>query len=244
MPPLAQAHQPLRWGMTILTAFALAAFPVFCVTTSVRVAVNSLPLYTYGFRRYSVAEATGIAPEDLEQVARAFIAYFNGPERWLAVRAPVFGVERSLFNQRETLHMQDVKGLVRGVYHAQEVAGGVIGIWLIASLLLQGRAYTGRVFLAGGALSIGLLVVAGLALAVAFPWLFTLFHILSFRNPLWQLDPSRDLLVQLFPEGFWFMATMLVAVGSLAQAGITALVGWGLLAASRRGKASRADGER
>lgn len=240
-------HTPnavVRWGMALLTALALAAFPVFFVTTSVRIAVNSLSLYTYGFRRYGVSEATGIPAADLERVARAFIAYFNGPEEWLVVRAPVLGVERSLFNQRETLHMRDVKGLVRGVYYAQEVAGGVIGVWLMVGLLGRGGAYIGWVLLTGGALSLGLLVVAGLALAVAFPWLFTLFHILSFRNPFWQLDPSRDMLIRLFPEGFWFLATMLVAGGSLAQAGIGALVGWMLLVRSRkrRAKPSRADG--
>ncbi|GBD10894.1 hypothetical protein HRbin23_00544 [bacterium HR23] len=232
----ALAHRPRVLGglMRLLTALAVLAVPVFCVTTSVRVAVNSLPLYTYGFHRYKVAETTGIAPQELEGVARAFIAYFNGPEEWLTVRARVFGAERSLFNQREVLHMRDVKGLVRGVYRAQEVAGGVLALWLAVGLWAQGRAFVGRVLLLAGGLSIGLLVVAAVALAVAFPWLFTLFHLLSFRNPFWQLDPSRDLLIRLFPEGFWFMATMLVAGASLAQAGIAMLVGWGLLVWGRR----------
>lgn len=232
MPSL--ASRAGTWGIGLLTALALAALPVFCVTTSVRLAVNALPLYTYGFRHYGVAETTGIAPQELERVARAFIAYFNGPQEWLVVRAPVLGVERSLFTQQEMLHMRDVKGLVKGVYRAQEVAGGVIALWLMAGLLARGRAFVGRMLVVGGGLSIGLLIVAGLALAIAFPWLFTLFHILSFRNPFWQLDPSRDLLIQLFPEGFWFTATMLVAGASLAQGAVALVGGWAILAWGRR----------
>ncbi|MCS7206810.1 MAG: TIGR01906 family membrane protein [Dehalococcoidia bacterium] len=220
------------WLFTVLT---LALLPIFCVTTSVRLAINALPLYTYGFQRFGVSEVTGIAPADLERVARAFIAYFNGPQEWLEVRVPVRGVERSLFNQREVIHMRDVRVLVRGVYRVQEVSGGVIALGVLLGFLKRGRVFVGRVLLVGGWLALGVLVVAGVALAVAFPWLFTLFHIIAFRNPYWQLDPSRDMLIQLFPEGFWYLATMVVAGASLAQATLVMALGWVLRRRTKRG---------
>jgi integral membrane protein (TIGR01906 family) len=217
-----------RGTSALLTVVVVLALPVFFVTTSVRAAVNSLTLYTFGFQRYGVAEATGIAPKDLEGVARAFIAYFNGPEEWLQIHAPVFGIDRPLLNWREQYHMRDVRGLVRGVYRAQEVSGGVLGVGLVGAFVLRGPRFVGRALLLGGVLSLGLLGVSGGALAVAFSPLFTLFHLLAFRNPFWQLDPSHDMLIQLFPEGFWFLATLLVAAASAVQAGGAALGGWAL----------------
>ena len=41
---------------------------------------------------------------------------------------------------------------------------------------------------------------------------------ISFTNDLWQLDPSRDYLIAIFPEGFFFDATMWIAGLTIAQA--------------------------
>jgi len=50
-----------------------------------------------------------------------------------------------------------------------------------------------------------------LAATGSFDSLFLRFHELSFGNNYWQLDPARDHLVQMFPEGFWQDATLLIA---------------------------------
>ena len=71
----------------------------------------------------------------------------------------------------------------------------------------------------------------GLVSLVAFGPLFTLFHQLSFSNDFWQLDPARDVLVQLFPFNFWLEATVLLALASILEAGaivglVTVIKGW------------------
>jgi integral membrane protein (TIGR01906 family) len=42
-----------------------------------------------------------------------------------------------------------------------------------------------------------------IASVINFDWLFTQFHIASFNNSYWMLDPSTDYLIMLFPGGFW-----------------------------------------
>ena len=59
----------------------------------------------------------------------------------------------------------------------------------------------------------------GAAAAIAFPWLFWIFHLVSFSNDLWLLDPRTDYLLIMFPLGFWFDATMRVAATAAAGAG-------------------------
>jgi integral membrane protein (TIGR01906 family) len=38
---------------------------------------------------------------------------------------------------------------------------------------------------------------------IDFDGLFLLFHYVSFSNNLWILDPSKDYLIMMFPEGFF-----------------------------------------
>jgi integral membrane protein (TIGR01906 family) len=62
-----------------------------------------------------------------------------------------------------------------------------------------------------------------------FDALWTRFHQIAFRNDLWQLDPTRDYLIMLFPEPFWFTATLRMATTVALQTVVVAVVGVVLL---------------
>lgn len=217
------------WALRGLALLVALAVPVFLATSSVRWAFNDLRLYLYGFNKYRISEATGIPPEDLRRVARSIRDYFNNREAWLLVTARVEGEERLLFNRRELIHMRDVKALVRGVYRVQEGSLAFLvavlgGAWLVGRRRALRRALGWVMW--GGWTAVGLVVLVGAGVVVAFPWLFYLFHVLSFRNPYWMLDPRRDYLIRLFPEGFWFDATLFVALAILVGGLLLALAGW------------------
>ena len=117
--------------------------------------------------------------------------------------------------------MKDVKGLVQGVYTVQGLTGLYIAGFLVGGLALDWRAFAGRLsrYLEyGGFLTIGLVVLVGVASLAGFEQVFYAFHVVSFANDLWQLDPSRDYLIAMFPEGFFFDATMWIAGLTIAQA--------------------------
>ena len=73
----------------------------------------------------------------------------------------------------------------------------------------------------------------GLAAVVNFDGLFLLFHRLSFANDLWMLDPRRDYLLVLFPAGFWFDATLRVAMTAILGAALLLSAGGATLAYAR-----------
>jgi integral membrane protein (TIGR01906 family) len=58
----------------------------------------------------------------------------------------------------------------------------------------------------------------GAVAAIGFDSLFIKFHELSFANDFWQLDPRTDYLVRIFPENFWFDATLWVAIRAIIGA--------------------------
>ncbi len=232
--PLARFAGRLRW---LPAALFIAAVPVFLVSGSITWAFNNIGLYEGGFEKYRIARASGITPEDLRQAAVELRAYFNSGDEPLSVHTRIYGAERELFNDKEVHHMADVKRLLWGVYAAFAVSAACLIALTAAGFGLQRRAYAptlARRTLWGGGLTVGLLAAFGLAAAVGFDALFLLFHRVSFANDFWQLDPRTDYLVLLFPQGFWFDATMWAALRALAGGALLAAAGGAYLAWRRK----------
>ena len=215
----------------------VVAVPLFLITGAVTWAFNSPGLYHGGFERYDIARVTGITDEDLKQVAADIRGYFNSRQEPLEVRAQVYGVERSLFKPKEVVHMRDVKRLVQGVY----VIAGVTALYLLAyagaGFARHRQRFTpdlARLLLWGGSLTAALILAVGLFALLGFDTLFTKFHEISFTNDFWQLDSRTDFLVMLFPEEFWFDATIWVAMRALIAALIVGSVSGGYLLYLRR----------
>ena len=61
---------------------------------------------------------------------------------------------------------------------------------------------------AAAALTLGVIGVLGALAATDFSDLFIQFHLLSFSNDLWLLDPRTDNLIRLFPQEFFLDAAM------------------------------------
>ena len=202
--------------------------PVFLITTSVRLVINFPGLYSYGFEKYNIPEYTGIKRGDLLDAAAQLRDYFNNDEEQLIIRTFVLGViVESLYNQREITHMRDVKDLVKNVYRVQ----GITGLYLLGfasvGFYMSRRRFAEsllRVVGRGGVATLGLVVFVGLLSVVAFNQLFLLFHLVSFSNDFWQLDPRRDYLIAMFPQGFFFDATMLIAASTVVLALLFAFV--------------------
>jgi integral membrane protein (TIGR01906 family) len=206
--------------IAIILFVALA--PVFLVTSNVRWVINAPVLYSYGFDKYDIPTYTGIERGELLSAARQIRGYFNNDEEFITISVVVRGVRvLNLYNEREVLHMKDVKGLVKGVYLIQTLSGAYLAAFAVAGLVIWRRAFIPRLaryVSLGGALTLGLVVLVGLASLVGFDRLFLAFHLVSFSNDLWQLDPSRDYLIAMFPEGFFFDATMWIAGATVVEA--------------------------
>ena len=210
-----------RFAPSVIAALFILAVPLFLIAGSVTWAVNDGGLYRRGFDRYDISLYSGIAPADLERVGAELRRYFNSTQEPLQVRAAVFGMKRDLFNPREVAHMKDVKHLIWGTYAVAAIAALYLLAATAAGFIRQGPAFTpqlARWLLAGGLTTLGIIAAIGGFALVGFDTLFLLFHRISFANDLWQLNPRTDYLLIMFPLGFWFDATMRVALTATATA--------------------------
>ena len=213
----------------VVIGLFVAAIPLFLITTNVRWVINAPLLYSYGFDKHKIAERTGIERDELLSAGRQIRDYFNGGEEFLTVSVLVGNVRvDSLYNTREVLHMRDVKGLVKGVYRIQEAAGVYLLAFTLIGLLAWRRRFVvhiARYTAMGGGVTLALVALVGLGSLVGFDRLFLAFHLVSFTNDLWQLDPRTDMLIKMFPQGFFFDATMWIAGSTIVEALLLAGVG-------------------
>ena len=214
---------------TINTILFIICIPVLLITTNVRFAVNDIRLYEYGFNKYEVSKTTGLDNEELTQTAQRLIDYFNSDEEFTDIE---------VFQEREIAHLKDVKGLIQLVYRLQIGILFFILIYIAFNFLLLRRALwreIARRFLWGSIATIGLIAVLGFLALVGFDDLFLWFHLVSFRNELWQLSPDAMLLL-MFPQGFFNDATLFIAAGTILEAAIIGGIGWGFLRFGKEAK--------
>jgi integral membrane protein (TIGR01906 family) len=214
---------------TVELLVVTVALGTMLLLTNVRLAATWPAVYEYSFGRYAAVERTGVSRPELDRAAREIVEYFGSGHRPdLAVVVTVDGRNEPLFNQREVLHMGDVRELFRRAFRIQQLVFLFIALH-VAGVILRHRAAAGerlaRLAVVAGAGTALALAVAALAVLVAFRWLFTQFHLISFTNDFWMLDPRTDRLIQMFPAGFWFDVTIAVGVATLLQAALLALLG-------------------
>ncbi len=199
----------------------MICLPVLLLTASIGGAINSLRLYQYGFDKYGVSQTTGLAEAELEKAAAGLIGYFNSNEEYIGLTVVKDGQPFVLFNQQEIAHLKDVKGLMRLDYW---VLWGTllytVGYAVVSLFWQQGRhrRRLARGVAGGSGLTLALMLAVGLGVVLGFDRLFWQFHLISFANELWILDPTRDYLIMLFPRGFWFDTTLFVTLAAVAGA--------------------------
>jgi len=214
----------------------ILCLPILLLTASIGWAVNSLWLYKYGFGKYDVSQTAGLAEVELEKAATGLISYFNSDEENISLTVIKDGEPFELFNQREVAHLRDVKGLIWLDYWV--LLGTLIYVLAYAgvSLFWRRRRYWRRLawgVVGGSGVALALMLALGLGTMLNFDQLFLQFHLISFTNELWQLDPAKDYLIMLFPQGFWYDATVFCALAIAAGAVILGGVGGGYLLFSR-----------
>lgn len=203
----------------------ILCLPFLLLTASIAWAANGLWLYQYGFEKYNISQTTGLTDLELEKAAIGLIRYFNSGEEFINVIVVKDGKSFELFNQREVFHLKDVKGLIRLDYWVLLGTLIYVVVYTGVSLIWRRCLYWRRLawsVVGGSSLTLALMLALGLGALLNFDQLFLQFHLLSFTNELWQLDPTRDYLIMLFPPGFWYDAFILCA---LTIAGLATALG-------------------
>lgn len=200
----------LQYTTGIIFTFCLMIVLLF---TSVEAAVYWVPGYfEKEYNKYQVTQAVSMTMDDLLDVTGEMMSYLRGKRDNLHVDTTMGGVEREFFNAREIAHMEDVRGLFLGALSIRRGCLMIMVLCLIVLLLLK-TSFTRtfpRAVCAGTGIFFVLSAVIAFIISTDFTRYFIMFHHIFFKNDLWVLDPSTDMLINIVPEGFFRDTVVLI----------------------------------
>lgn len=217
------APQALELDVGVFRAAATFLFilsiPIALFTTNIRFVANEPRVYRYAIDQHDAVRTTGIERPELIRASAEIREYFNNDQKTLNIQVQDNGRQVSLFNARETAHMEDVKNRFQAVNRAQEFSL-LYALTYIAVVVLWSREVSTRAMAVSVVVgSVICLAVIGIGVGIGlagFEGAWEDFHQLIFSNDFWLLNPAQDHLIQMFPPAFWesivfFIGTMIAA---------------------------------
>lgn len=201
-------------------SLACVVIPISLVTSNITYLTNSDWLYSYNWWRNDISINTGLSIEQLNNGSEQIKTYFINDQEKLDLIIKDGTSQWSLYNEREISHMIDVKYIMKTVYINAFIFTFLLILTFISTVFIFRREsfdiLTTSIkissFIFG--LFVIILIVASLT---DFTWLFTQFHLISFSNDLWILDPRTDYLIMMFPERFFLETTLMIGFLTLIE---------------------------
>jgi integral membrane protein (TIGR01906 family) len=216
----------VRAFRAIATILFVLAIPAALVTSNVRFIANEPRIYRYAVDQYDAVRTTGIERDELLRAGAEIRRYFNNGEDLITVRVQEDGREVSLFNERETVHMKDVKDRFRLMNRVQEFTTLYVVVY-IAVVVLWAREVSPRglakAVVAGSVVTLAAVGGAGALGLSGFDSAWVQFHEALFSNEFWRLNPATDHLIQMFPPAFWESVVFLIGLLVAAEAALLLL---------------------
>lgn len=180
---------------------------IVLLITSVDICAFRKSFYAKEYQKLNTANEMRMEENGLLESTYALLDYLKGNRDDIIVHTKVNGIEREVFNERETLHMFDVKNLYVNVMNVRNIlfVFSIISlfylvwkrkkasVWYLAEMFPKVSLFIGLFFL-----------VLSFWASVDFTDFWISFHELFFTNDLWLLNPMTDLMIQMFPETFFF----------------------------------------
>lgn len=216
-----------RWIKAALVLLVIVSLAGCLLLTAVQLAAFDISFYERAYDKYGLQKTTGLAKRSYVSLCENILVYLNGQMDFLYNRAVAFGSDKYLFNQRELLHMQDVKELFVQGYRVRNFSFALLLLLLYAAIRLSkgSKHLAGKLLLWSSGVLLVLTVAFGLLLQTDFYRHFTVFHEVFFTNDLWLLNPETDLLINMFPLEFF--NDMAIRIMMYFAAGLAALASVG-----------------
>ncbi len=194
--------------------------------------------YKQEYTTYGQAEKIGMSEDDLMNSTTTLLDYLQDKRDDIVVEATIQGNSVEVFNQRETLHMVDVKNLFQNALKARNILlwGGCV---LLAVLLASHRSSWLTLLKKGyqyGLLILGIVIgVLGIWAAFDFYDFWVDFHYLFFTNTLFFLDPNTSIMINMFPENFFFdLVFRIIVCFAVIAAVLGVMIHWMYLMKQRK----------
>jgi len=198
-----------------LVYFSLGIFlSLFLLLSAIEFVSFNTNHYLQQYEKNNISARVKIDESNLKYVTDSIVLYLRDDLESLNIEALWDNEKRAVFSEREIEHMKDVKNLFvlgRRVRRISLLAILCIVIGIV-KLDKDWRKNLSKVLVYAGVSNYALLLGLYICMRYDFSKYFDYFHLLFFSNDLWILDPSKEILVQILPETFFYSTAVKIAL--------------------------------
>ncbi len=163
--------------------------------------------YRKEYAQLNTASEIGMSESDLTHTTEVLLDYIQDKRDDLNVVATINGIDRAVFNEKEILHMVDVKNLYLNAMTVRNFAWVGFVVMIAIGIFISKKEsikYLSDMFLKAVVSALSILTLLGVYALVDFNSFWLQFHYIFFTNDLFFLDPNTDILIQMVPSQFFF----------------------------------------
>lgn len=190
--------------------------PLSLLLTTVEISSFNMKFYEKKFDQYYIDNETGLEKLELMEITGEMLDYLKGERTNLS--------SKGVFNEKEILHMEDVKDLFRKGFKIRDISI-LLSTIAVMFLVLRNKKMLGKSFIISAILYIVLIIFLIIAMYTDFDKYFDYFHEILFTNDLWLLDPQTDILIQMLPLGFFYSIAYKISTIFIIQLIIMLILG-------------------
>jgi len=214
-----------RWFISIVRLCLTVALPIFLVLTSVRLVMSEAFLQIEYHRPGFPADRYGFTQKDRLTYAPYAVQYLLN-DAGIDYLGDLTIAGEPMFTARELKHMEDVKVVTRIAFRVQLLLTlGMAAVVIFLAWRPQTRQTLRQGLFEGGLLTIAAIITLVVLVIAGWNTFFTGFHQLFFEGDSWQFS-TRDTLIRLFPEQFWFDAALCIGLLTVTGALSAVAMAW------------------
>ena len=161
--------------------------------------------YSEEYTKLNTAEDIGVSQDDLDLMTDDLLDYLKDYRDNLDLEVSVKGQVRQAYNERETIHMADVKELYQSVLAIRNISLIISIILFVIMIYTKSLAGINKAYIKILLLYGFIFGFIGLMCLIDFDSFWISFHKLFFtKNDYWLLDPKTSLLINMVPSQFFF----------------------------------------
>ncbi len=206
-----------------LLIILIIIIPLIILLANFKLTAFNFNFYEKEFIKYNVYENENLkeySKEDINKATKELIFYLGA-----VYSSNNKNLTTNFFDEKEKLHLVDVKSMI------QVITFGLTSLLSIFFLILFYLIYKKDVkaisnsFIFGSILSLIFILILFFIILANFSNAFDKFHIVTFSNNLYLLNPEVDNLINLFPIEFFYDITKRIFINSIITSIILLIFG-------------------
>lgn len=176
--------------------------------TALQLVMHDETWFAARYEAYGTAGEIGIPTKDITAALMQLIDYMEGDVASIDLTVMENGIPVSMYNERETLHMIDVRELYQAWRSVRDFGVPAAALLLLGACALLPKGARLRTLSKGylrASVFFGAIVAAlGIWVAVDFNSFWINFHYLFFDNDLWILSYRTDRMIRICPQQLFY----------------------------------------